>query len=107
MSPSGLHARHDESRWRLRAGAWQGRRRGSRALALGVGCSAVRVHSRGALLGSFDLRTRECGAYAECGRPHFSPSEAGLNARRRRAAGGRARAHQVYGYDREAGPLGS
>jgi hypothetical protein len=47
---------------------------------------------------------RRRGADTGSSRARRSPSEAGLSARRRRAAGGGARAHQVRGYDREAGP---
>ncbi|CAK1549941.1 unnamed protein product [Leptosia nina] len=86
----GLHARHVESRWgwRLTAGAWQGRRRG--ALALGLTRDSGSLAER---LTRSAARTND--------RAHLSPSDAGLN---EAAGGGRARAHQVLGYDREAGP---
>lgn len=82
------------SRWRLRAGAWQ-------AACSHWGCTPRDTRAAPATrLG----RSTLCGADAACDRAHHSPSEAGLSARRRRAAGGGARAHQVHGYDREAGP---
>ncbi|CAB3231019.1 unnamed protein product [Arctia plantaginis] len=90
------------SRWlALKAGAWQGLRRGHSAWLVHTVRTVGGTLARGAAtrLG----RSTQCGADTACDRAHHSPSEAGLSARRWRAAGGSARAHQVYGYDRGRG----
>lgn len=75
-----------------RAGGGQGRRMAEAASRRSTGPRGTHGqsgHSRAALtrLG----RSTECGADTACGRAHLSPSEAGLSARRRRAAAARAR----------------
>ncbi|CAG5022164.1 unnamed protein product [Parnassius apollo] len=77
------------ARWRLTAGAWQA----------SASTLSSRRHWRGhSRLAAPSTRLAQGAGYGaaagtECGRPHHSPSEAGLSATRRRAAGGeRARA---------------
>lgn len=86
----GLDARHGAAlRTRLRAGAWQAQGLHGRALA-GRLLASDEVH--------WSERTRRV---TERTTRHLKRDWARGE---RRAAGGSARAHQVYGYDREAGP---